>query len=50
LINDDSLKKLSWSEFVAGVDVDAKPELVRYLKEKRLYVNELEPVEMGVES
>lgn len=34
---DDSLAKISWSEFVSGIN---EPELIQYLKERRLYVNE----------
>lgn len=38
-MSDDQLKALSWSDFVAGIDRKKYPELVRYLKERRLYVN-----------
>ena len=31
------MQKLSWSEFVAGLD---EPELIQYLKERNLYINE----------
>ena len=41
---DDMLKSLSWTTFVSGV---TEPELIQYLKERRLYVNE--PVEGEVE-
>ena len=34
---DDSIAKLSWSDFVADI---AEPELIQYLKERQLYVNE----------
>ena len=43
-LSDDELKELSWTTFVSGCTA---PELVQYLKERRLYVNE--PVEVGVE-
>lgn len=43
-LSDDELKSMSWTTFVSGCQA---PELVRYLKERRLYVNE--PVEMEVE-
>ena len=33
---DDSLAKLSWLEFVSNV---REPELIQYLKERKLYVN-----------
>lgn len=36
--SEDELKKLSWSEFVSKIK-DA-PELIQYLKERRLYINE----------
>lgn len=35
--SDDEMKRLSWSEFVSRV---TEPELVQYLKERRLYINE----------
>lgn len=34
---DDEMQKISWSEFVAGV---AEAELIQYLKERNLYINE----------
>ncbi|MGM9618282.1 MAG: amidoligase family protein [Oscillospiraceae bacterium] len=43
-LSDDELKSLSWTTFVSGCEA---PELVRYLKERRLYVNE--PVEAAEE-
>ena len=36
-LSDDELKALSWTTCVSGCQA---PELVRYLKERRLYVNE----------
>ena len=39
-LTDNDLKAMSWSSFVLGC---TQPELVQYLKERRLYVNE--PVE-----
>lgn len=39
-LTDDDLKAMSWSSFVIGC---TQPELMQYLKERRLYVNE--PVE-----
>ena len=39
-LTDDQIKAMSWTTFVSGC---TQPELVRYLKERRLYVNE--PVE-----
>ena len=34
---DDSISKISWSDFVADL---TEPELIQYLKERQLYVNE----------
>lgn len=38
-MSDDRLKALTWTDFVAGLDRKKYPELVQYLKERRLYVN-----------
>ena len=37
LMNDDGISKISWSEFVTGI---TEPELIQYLKERSLYINE----------
>lgn len=37
LMDDDEIAKLSWSEFVTGI---TEPELIQYLKERQLYINE----------
>lgn len=37
IMNDDEIAKLSWSEFVTGI---TEPELIQYLKERQLYINE----------
>ncbi|MCM1228110.1 MAG: amidoligase family protein [Clostridium sp.] len=37
LMSDEQIRKLSWSDFAAKI---TEPELVQYLKERRLYVNE----------
>ena len=37
---DRDMENLSWSEFVQNIDKEAKPELIAYLKSRRLYVNE----------
>ena len=37
LTTDEGIAKLSWSEFVAGIK---EPELIQYLKERNLYINE----------
>ena len=39
-MSDDELHDLSWSSFVSAIK---EPELVQYLKERNLYINE--PVE-----
>lgn len=36
-MSDDEISKLSWSEFVSGIN---EPELIQYLKERNLYINE----------
>ena len=41
--SDDEISKLSWTDFVLSIPDSEYPELVMYLKERRLYVNE--PVE-----
>ena len=43
-LSDEEMKALSWTTFAAGCQ---QPELVQYLKERRLYLNE--PVESEVE-
>lgn len=44
-LSDDELKAMSWTTFVSGCQA---PELVQYLKERRLYVNEPVTVEEEV--
>lgn len=44
-LTDDEVKHLSWSSFVAGC---TNPDLIAYLREKRLYVNEPVTVEAEV--
>ena len=44
-LSDDELKAMAWTTFVSGCQ---QPELVQYLKERRLYVNE--PVESEEEA
>lgn len=36
-MTDDEIAKLSWSEFVSNI---TEPELIQYLKERNLYINE----------
>ncbi|WP_312642536.1 amidoligase family protein [Hydrogenoanaerobacterium sp.] len=43
LLSDEQLAALSWCEFVEQLDVHKYSELIAYLKERRLYINE--PVE-----
>lgn len=38
--SDEEMKGLSWTSFVAAIDREKYAELVAYLKERRLYVNE----------
>ena len=37
-LSDKELEGMSWSDFVSHI---TKPELIEYLKSKRLYINEL---------
>ena len=37
---DDDFHNLTWLDFVKGIDADIYPELIDYLKRRRLYVNE----------
>lgn len=39
-MSDSEIKNLAWSTFVSELDKEKYPELIRYLKERRLYVNE----------
>lgn len=39
-LSDNLIKGITWTEFVTGIPRDTMPELVQYLKERRLYVNE----------
>lgn len=41
MLDDNALEKMSWSDFVLQIGSD-KPELIEYLKSKRLYVNEIQ--------
>ena len=38
---DSDIENLSWSEFVQRIDRETKPELIAYLKSRRLYVNDI---------
>jgi len=46
-MTDEEIKALSWTSFVSGIDGDTHPQLIAYLKERRLYTNE--PVAMAEE-
>ena len=37
LMSDEKIQKLSWSDFVLKI---TEPELIQYLKERRLYIND----------
>ncbi len=39
-LSDNEIKNLAWSEFTAGLDKKKYPQLIRYLKERRLNINE----------
>ena len=39
-LSDDEIKNVTWTEFVSDISADDMPELVQYLKERRLYVSE----------
>lgn len=41
MLDDRAFERMSWSQFVVNISNANKPELVDYLKSKRLYVNEL---------
>lgn len=40
VFSDEEIRNLSWSSFVADIPKETYPELIRYLKERRLYINE----------
>lgn len=44
-LSQEELQALSWSDLMLGIREQQHPELVRYLKERRLYVNEPIPAE-----
>ncbi len=39
MVTDKEMTSISWSDFVSCLDDDTAPELITYLKERRLYVN-----------
>ena len=44
-LTDEGMSKMSWSEFVDTIN---EPELIQYLKERRLYINEVENTEEDI--
>jgi len=46
-LSETEMKSLSWQDFVLGIKKDFKPELLSYLKQKQLYVND--PIEESEE-
>ena len=46
-LTDEEIQRQSWGDFVAAID-PAYTELIQYLKEKRLYINEPVLVEAEV--
>ena len=49
LMSDAEVAKLGWPDFVERIDPEKCSELVSYLKERRLYVNDAVPVAVGGE-
>ena len=41
LLDDTDMENLSWGKFVQQIDPEEKPELISYLKSRRLYINEI---------
>ena len=39
-LSQEELQTLSWSDLMLGIQEQQYPELVQYLKERRLYINE----------
>ena len=39
-LSDEEIKALSWTSFADSIDREKYPELITYLKERRLYINE----------
>lgn len=40
-LSDEQIKAMSWTTFVSGIQENTYPALVQYLKERRLYVNDI---------
>lgn len=43
-MHDDEFQDMTWKSFVDGIDAEQYPELITYLKIRRLYINEPEEV------
>jgi len=39
-LSDEEIKALSWTSFVEQLSQEKYPELIAYMKERRLYINE----------
>ncbi|MHC1694070.1 MAG: amidoligase family protein [Eubacteriales bacterium] len=39
-MSDDDFKAMSWQDFVAQIPIESSPQLISYLKSRRLYVND----------
>jgi len=48
-LDDYAINRLSWSEFVRNIDKKTKPELIKYLKIRQLYINNPVKSSLGVE-
>lgn len=44
-LSTEEIKKLPWTSLVSGIHKEKYPELIQYLKERRLYINEITNVE-----
>ena len=47
-MSDEEMQSLIWSDFMAHLDTDKYPELIQYLKERRLYVSDRVEEEVDV--
>ena len=46
-LDDEEMQELSWTKFVSDINTEEYPELIQYLKERRIYIND--PVEAEAE-
>ena len=49
-LSDEIIDKLSWTSFVEELNPEHVPELIQYLKERRLYINEIVTADIEEES